>query len=231
MTGRPSTEIDPAIGRLQARWAQLNAMRRATAVHQLHEAGHSWRSLAKALGCSESILRRLDRLAQASASLLSLVEHNKISTWEALRRVESEKKARAAEDQRALDQKRNKAAENAAVVICNWLEERKMWPAHRENTLEETRRIFAMNEANGTLPKFTAPEGTPLARIIERTRPNPPKADPEPIEVGSVAWYADWLARWTFFAFPDGFVRDLAIGLALNAEIRGEPLGKTRKKK
>jgi hypothetical protein len=228
MTPSPNTEIDPAIGRLQARWGQLNDMRRATAVHQLHEAGNSWRSLAEALGCSESLLRRLDRLAQAPASLLSLVEHDKISTREALRRVESEKKARAAEDQRALEQKRNKAAENAAAQIRHWLEEHTMWPVHRENILDETRRILATNEANGTLPKFTAPEGMPLVRIIECTRPNPPKADPEPIEVGSVAWYAEWLARWTFFAFPDAFVRDRALRIALNAQIRGEPLGKTR---
>jgi transposase-like protein len=215
---------------LKARWGDLKDVPRARAVHKIHEQGKSLRSLAKELNCSPSLLGRLDRLAQAPGNLLSLIEDGKISTREALRQAESEKKARAAEVQRALDQERNQAAENAAAVIRNWLEEQNLWPAHRENVLAETRMIVASNEANGTLPKITVPEGTPLAPIIERTRPLPAKADPEPTEVGSVAWYAVWLARWTFFAYPDAYVRDRAIGLALNAETRGDPLPKIRKK-
>jgi hypothetical protein len=58
----------------------------------------------------------------------------------------------------------------------------------------------------------------PVAEIIERMRPAPIGAD-----ALEVAWYADWLARWTHFAFHDPVVRDRALSIALDRQIRGIP--------
>jgi hypothetical protein len=38
----------------------------------------------------------------------------------------------------------------------------------------------------------------------------------------SIEWYADWLARWAYFAFPDEIIRDRALNIALDKEIREE---------
>jgi hypothetical protein len=41
-------------------------------------------------------------------------------------------------------------------------------------------------------------------------------------DTGSVAWYADWLARWAFFAMPDSPVRLKALTAALDKQIKRE---------
>jgi hypothetical protein len=38
---------------------------------------------------------------------------------------------------------------------------------------------------------------------------------PIPDDPSVVNWYALWLYRWTFFAFPDSAVRDEALDIAL----------------
>lgn len=220
-----------AVKQLKTNWKRLQDVDRGRAIGRIHADGFSWRALAREIGCSESYLRRLDRAAHAPVADQLLARQGKCSTRGLVRRARDAQKLRAAREQQVLEERRNKAAAQAAVEICNWLEECQLWPAHGENIIDEARRIFAANDANGTLPKYTAPGDTPLDQIIERTRPKPSKADPEPLEVGSVGWYAEWLARWAFFAYPDAEVRDRALGLAYNAQVRGEPLGKVRKKK
>ncbi len=105
-------------------------------------------------------------------------------------------------------------------MICKWIETEGISGVYGENIVDETRRILAETEANGTLPKITAPRGVPIAEIIQRTRPKPSPPGVEPLEEGSVPWYADWLARWTFFAFPDSSVRHSALDRALDIQIR-----------
>ena len=91
--------------------------------------------------------------------------------------------------------------------------------AVRERVIEETRSILFSNKQSGTLPKSASlAPGTPVDFIIERTRP-PWSLNPD---TESAGWYADWLARWVFFAFPDEVVRDRALNIALDVEIRAE---------
>lgn len=226
-----TVSLNAALNQLKTNWKKLQDVDRGRAIGKLHADGFSWRTLARELDCSESYLRQLDRAAQAPVADQLLARQGKISTRQLVRRARDAEKLRAAQEQQVLEEKRSKAAAQAAVEICNWFEECQLWPAHGENIIDEARRIFAANDANGALPKYTAPRDTPLDQIIERTRPKPPKADPEPFEVGSVGWYAEWLARWAFFAYPDAEVRDRALGLAYNAQVRGKPLGNVRKKK
>lgn len=224
MTGRPSTEIDPAIGRLQARWAQMNDMRRATAVHQLHESGHSWRSLAEALGCSESLLRKLDRLTQASPAQQIVAAQDGISTRKLLRVLAEQDKRRAAQIQQARAQKQEQEAQAAARAIFHWLEEHNLAPAQGESVPDEVRRELAENERNGILAQLRpAPEGTPLDLIRARTRPEPSPPGVEPLEENSIPFYVEWLALWAFHAFPNPDVRDRALRIAADYLFRGVP--------
>jgi hypothetical protein len=71
-----------------------------------------------------------------------------------------------------------------------------------------------MKEA-GLHPSAVAPPGTPVARIIERTRP--PALTDGRIDI--VAWFAQWLCKWSFFAFPDEEIRDSALDLALQRQL------------
>ena len=72
-------------------------------------------------------------------------------------------------------------------------------------------------EQCGTLPQGPPPPpGTPVEEIIRRCRPKP-----ETEESSHVARYAHWLAVWAFYAFPDTLVRDRALNLALDKQIRG----------
>jgi hypothetical protein len=217
MTPTITAETPSALHDLKAKWAELDVAGRALAVHALHKAGVSFRKLAKELGCSPSLLRNLDKGAQASAADLELARKRKISVRELVRRAQAAEKQHAEKDKQALDQKQTEAAQKAAITICEWLEEHQLWPAHGENIVDEARRILAHAEYVDQLPKCSPPPSDmPTTQIISRTKP-PVSVNPEPESVG---WYADWLARWAYFAFPDPVVRDRALNIALHDQVR-----------
>lgn len=200
---------------LKAKWADLKDVDRASAVHDLHGQGVSFRKLAQQLPCSATQLRNLDKAARASPEDIALARKGEISTRKLVKRSIAAEKLRAAQQQEALAQKKMKAARKAAKMIWDWLEERQLFVTQSEVVIDEARRILAVGTANGNLPKVTAPKGMPLAEIIECTRPKPAKSDPEPLEVDSIGWYAEWLARWVFFGFPDAEIRDRALNIAI----------------
>jgi hypothetical protein len=62
----------------------------------------------------------------------------------------------------------------------------------------------------------TAPHDTPVSQIIERAKP--PALTEDHIDI--VAWFAQWLCKWSFFAFPDADMRDAALDLARQKQFR-----------
>ena len=52
-----------------------------------------------------------------------------------------------------------------------------------------------------------ASQGMPVPEIVARARAKPSPRRGQPLEEGSVAWYAAWLARRASFAFLDSVVR------------------------
>ena len=228
MSSTVAVDVPSSLADLKTQWAELSDVDRALAVHALHSPSLSFHQLAKELGCSASQLRNLDRAAQAPAEDLDLARKKQISTRELVRRARAAAAQRADQDREALDQKRNQAARKAALTICNWLEERQILPAHGEGIIDESRRILAQAEYLDQLPKCSPPPpGMPTAEVIIRTKP-PASVHPD---IESVGWYAAWLARWAFFAFPDSVVRDRALNLALDYQIRGMPAPSTRRRK
>jgi hypothetical protein len=209
-------ENTAAIEELTSGWDQLKPVDQALEVHRMHEEGTSFRSLAKHLNCSESLLRQLNLAAQAPTSDLVLARQGKISIRELVRRYEVARKQRQEEERQARDRDRAKQAEKAAAVIRAWLRKEELGTAAGEAIVDETRRAFFIAAQEDDLPKFAPPPpGTPIQEIIEWMRPKPdPESEP-------VTWYARWLARWTFYVFPDEWVRDKALDTALDGEIRG----------
>lgn len=227
MTPTDTANASSAVADLKGKWAELTDVDRALAVHDLHESVR-FRRLAKELGCSASLLRNLDKAAQAPQKDIDLARKGQISTRELALRSKAAEKLRATQAQEAHDQKRTKAAQQAAITICDWLDEHQFWPAHGENIVTEARRILAEAEYSGQLPEWPPPPpDMPVAEVISPMRP-PASVNRD---VGEVGWYADWLARWALKAFPDSAVRDKALNIALDSQIRGVPLPEKSSKK
>ena len=79
----------------------------------------------------------------------------------------------------------------------------------REAIVKEVQRKFLIMKEAGLHSSAVAPPGTPVSKIIERAKP--PAFD-DSIDI--VAWFAQWLCKWSFFAFPDEEIRNAALDLA-----------------
>lgn len=216
MKSRLSPEASAALASLVNEWPTLkNDVQRALAIEPVAKLQVTTRVLAEELGCSETQVRNILRMAKASSKDLLLAQKGEITSRELVRRAKRAEAERKVEDKEALDRERTKAAQVGCKTICDWLEREELWPSYCENIINETRWILHGAELNGTLPKgpFPRPE-TPMTEIIQRCKPNP---DPQDFEV---AWYARWLAIWSYYAFPDSIIRDRALDLALNEQIR-----------
>jgi hypothetical protein len=132
-------------------------------------------------------------------------------TWRRLARAQIQRQA--ARQQADRQQEHQRQAAQAAQLISNWLNQTELYGPACEDIVNEVRWEFAAREAGGTLP---APPKVNVAldEIIRRSKP---AEDPE---IDIVAWYAQWLCGWTFFAFSNPDIRDQALDLALQQQCR-----------
>ena len=187
-------------------------------MQKIHQAGISYRKLGKALNCSESLPRHVNKAAQASALDRISARKGKISTRELARRSNAAQAVRARRAQETLERERNLGSKKISQAICEWLEEEGFPGAYGEQIVDEARRLPACAEEQNELPPHPpAPDGTPVDKIIERFRPQR-AADTTMIDIG---WYAEWLLRWVYFSLPDSITRHKALGIAPDAQIRG----------
>jgi hypothetical protein len=82
--------------------------------------------------------------------------------------------------------------------------------------VDEVQRKFRNMKEAGLQPSAIALPGTPVSQIIKRAKP--PALTDGRIDI--VAWFAQWLCKWSFFAFPDEDVRDAALHLAAQKQSR-----------
>jgi DNA-binding transcriptional MerR regulator len=221
-----ATDTSSALTDLQKKWPSLdNDVDRAKAIHDLHSAGVSLRTIAKVLQCSLTLLRQLNVAAQASREDLQLARDSRISTRELIRRSKAAANRRVTDQREAMELKRAKDARHGSKLICDWLDEKGLSGTHGESVVNEARRILAEAEQSGTLPKPTLlSQGLCISEIIQHCRRLKP-TDPDPKEV----WlYPDWLARWALEAFPDIVTRHEALGIALGEQIKYLP-GQTKR--
>jgi hypothetical protein len=163
---------------------------------------------------SESLLRHLLLTLQAPASDRDLARQGKISTNELVRRAIAAGQHHSARNGEALELERSQETLKAADLICDWLLQTHLFGPARKMIVEEVRRKFRNMKEAGLHPSAVAPPGTPVSRIIERTEPALTDG-----RIDIVAWFAQWLCRWSFFAFPDEHIRDNAVDLALQKQV------------
>ena len=208
----PSMTNTSSIAQLQSDWFAFSDLDRASGVLAIKQTGISVRSIAAQLHFSESLLRHLLKALLAPACDQDLARQGKISTNELLRRGQtalhhSVKHSKTS----ALD--REQEIRVAADLIYNWLARAQLFGPSLVMIVEEVQRKFRMMKEAGLHPSAVAPLGTPVSRIIERTKP--PAFD-DSIDI--VAWFARWLYKWSLNAFPNEEIRDGGLSLALQKQ-------------
>jgi hypothetical protein len=102
---------------------------------------------------------------------------------------------------------RDRETRIAADLICDWLLQTQLFGPAREAIVKEVQHKFLIMKEAGRHPSAVAPPGTPVSLIIGRTKP--PALIDDSIDI--VAWFAQWLCQWSFFAFPAQDIRDAAL--------------------
>ena len=202
------------ISGLQADWAHLHDLDRARRIAAIKRAGASNYQIASGPQFCESTVRNLLLTLRAPAEDQLLARHNQISTRELIRRGKAATLKQKVQHQAVFERQRNEAARKGAVNICDWFLEIGFTGPTCEQIVEEVRREFSYREQDGNLPAHPLQELPTLQTLIERSRPK----GPIPNDPSVVSWYALWLYRWTFFAFPDSVVRDEALDIALQKQ-------------
>jgi lambda repressor-like predicted transcriptional regulator len=205
-----------SISDLQSKWHSLHDLDRASAVFAIHQGGTTLRELAKALNCSESLLRHLLAALQAPPEDRFLARQYKISINELVRRAKAAGIRRSSTLREARELGRAQAARQGSRKICDWLASENLQGGYGAQIVDDARRLFAQAEQTGKFPKDAAPPDMPTEQIIQRCRPAELMND----SITFIAWYAWWLVLWTFYAFTDSWVRDTALELALNEQSR-----------
>jgi lambda repressor-like predicted transcriptional regulator len=205
-----------AVADLQSQWHTLHDLDRASAVFAIHRTGTSLRELAKALNCSESLLRHLLAALQAPPADRFLARKNKTSTNELARRSKAAGIRRFSMHREAREFERAQASLQGCRNICDWLVKEGIPGSYGEQIVAEARRQIALTELGGKFPKYPAPPDMPTEQIIQRCKPSEAAIH----ELTSVAWFGTWLAFRAYYAFTDSWVRDNAMDLALDKQTK-----------
>jgi hypothetical protein len=178
----------------------------------MRETGMSLRKLAPYLNCSASLLSYLSKAAQAPAEDRELARSGEISTRELVRRV-SWLSRRASIAREALAFDNECAAVQASRAIAHWLDEQKLTCSDRTKVIEQARllNVHVDDLALGTL-EACLPD-IPLDELIRIFRPGWQDSE----GAHSVAWFSEWLARWSLHGIPNDVVRARALEIAFSA--------------
>ena len=212
-----NSENTAAIAALQKNWKQMKDVDRARAVRKIHQDGTSLRALAKDLNCSPTLLRHLNLAALSPTPDQHDARRGKISTRELARRGTAEQLRNKKKEQETTGRAQSQEVDRIANATCEWRVSERLFPCDGEQIIDEARSLLASAEETNQLPRQDPPPpGTPLQTSIDRLRP------PRPADDGTVpvAWYAEWLVRWVFFALPDSITRHQALSRALDQQIR-----------
>jgi AraC-like DNA-binding protein len=202
----------PSISQLQSDWFGFSDLDRASAILTIHQSGIPIRKIAAQLHLSESLLRHLLQALQAPACDQDLARQGKISTNELVRRANAGLQPTKHHETFTID--RDREIRIAADMICNWLLQTPLFGPAREMIIKEVQREFRVMKEAGLHPSDAVPPRTPVSQIIQRTKP--PALTDDSIDI--VAWFAQWLSKWSFFAFPDKDTRDNALDSALQRQ-------------
>ncbi len=202
-----------AIAQLQSDWFSFSDLDRASALLVLKQSGISIRGVAAQLHLSESLLRRLLQALKAPACDLDLARKGNISTNELVRRAKSVSLPPSPQPREMDPLERVRQTRIAADLICEWLIQTELFAPARRAIVEDVQRKFRLMRETGLHLPVVAHSNTPISGIIKQTKP------PADDRIHIVGWFAQWLLRWSFCAFPNEVIRDTALDLALQRQV------------
>lgn len=199
------------IALLRSRWAKLSDLDRARAIDTIHRSGASINQIARNLKFSPSLFRHLLLCLEASDEDQDLARRGQISTNDLARRGDAAKKRRAEPPPEVVEAPRLKSVDEGADLICNWILKKDLYGPDRIRIIKEVCLEFKIRKENHSLPPLTKHASLPLNVLIQRSKPK----RPIDVEEAALSWYAEWLCRWSFFAFEDSAIRDSALKQAI----------------
>lgn len=181
----------------------------------MRRAGMSLRELASHLNCSASLLSYLLRAAQAPAKDRELARSGEISTRELVRRSGSQARRPVPVTREALEFESEYATVQASRVIAHWLDEQKLTGGDRAKVIEQARlrNVHAEESALGSLEAYLP--DIPLDELMRIFRPGWQDSE----GAHSVAWFSEWLARWSLHGIPNDAVRARALEIAFSTSL------------
>jgi len=192
------------ISELQIKWHTLLDLDRAEAVATIHQAGVSLRRLAKALNCSDGLLRHLLHARDGSAEDLALAHLGEISTWELARRSVASRKGLLLTPPEASAPEITQAAIRGVDTVRRWLREQGLGDPFAMQVSKEARCLLLNAERAGRFPCLYMPSGTATDEVIRRCHPTDPMYE----NPGFISWYDRWLSIWSYYVIPDSRVRE-----------------------
>ncbi|MFB3924266.1 MAG: hypothetical protein ACE145_21300 [Terriglobia bacterium] len=197
------------IEQLRVEWAHLSASERSLRLALLTEAGHSRRALAKALGCSEGLVRQYLRLNELTKDEKLLIQQGRLSCRQALK-IGGARRVREHQERLESDQQeRTRYIDVLVAATMEWIESLDLSDGYREQLINELRwgpygaRWWDMRHEAPEL--WQIPVGKDPKDIIRSTRPDGliPEYSPD-----CMNYYFTWYARWSQRLMPGTELRD-----------------------
>ena len=207
-------DIYQAVADLQSGWQLLHDVDRSERVVEILNHGTSGRTLAAALNCDEKQIRNLVNIAGATNRDKAQARAGEISSRELLRRANVRKQQQEAAAIKRAKADREDQARSSCESLLAWFAVEQLSAAHAEQIVDRTRQHLVACEMEGSLPKTGARAGMSVEEVIKRVRPA------QRHDVSSVEYYAVWLARWLYLAFPSPHVCHKALDFAWAQLIR-----------
>lgn len=213
----------PAIAELQARWHTLQDLDRAYALLPIIESGESRRNLARALNCSESLLRHLLHTLHAAPEDRELARHGSISTNELVRRGRGRVQQTEPGTERALISSRITDAQQGAAIILDWLKAEPARAYYAYAIIQQAIAVLDRPVSTARLRDVRLRPDTGADELIEACRPVPSSeasngsgpADTVDQLLGEISHYGFWLANYVFSLMVEPNVRREALNRAL----------------
>jgi len=209
-------DLYKAVANLQNAWPDLHDVDRALRIKQILDIGMGGRTLARAIGCSEGLIRHLRIAADAAEEDLQQARAGTLSTCQLVKKVLSRRKEQEEIMRANLKAQAQLAAQQGAEKIFSWLGS-ELSSSYAEQTLDEANRMLANAEYAGKLPTNRVPVEMSVENIISYCRPKNLLDDSAAVDCDAeipLSRYARWLAHWAFYAFPEPEVRHEALRLA-----------------
>jgi hypothetical protein len=190
------------IDTLRNDWPSLSDVDRAHGISNFLQAGISCRALAKAIGCSEALLRHIRPLRDATEEEKNLLRCGETTTNAVLRFIK-QRTSRTAID-KELSSTHEQSEHDWAYRILDWASG--FSPQYAKQVFAEARsRCLVVGERE--IPAADQARKQPIEDVIERCRPHPR-------ELFSLEHDSLWLTRWALYAIDNSELRVKALTLA-----------------